>query len=109
MLDTDNNYIHSVHSHGHGDFGYGQENSSHIETIWGNLKSIKNLYYQVPSDNFILFLCEEEFRRPLSGFSDIKKCSEFMDVLNYIANMEINNLYNLDYLSQFIRKNNLFI
>ena len=22
-LDTDNNYIYSVHNHGHGDFGYG--------------------------------------------------------------------------------------
>ena len=39
-LDTDNNYIHSVHNHNHGDFGYGQERTSHIESVLGNLKSI---------------------------------------------------------------------
>ena len=104
-LDADNNYIHSVHKHGHGDFGYGQESTSHIEAAWGNLKSIiKNLYYSVPNSNFILFLHEEECRCSLSWFSDIKKWSEFMDVLNYIANMEINNLYNLDYLSSFTKR-----
>ena len=73
-----------------------------IEAVLGNPKSIiKNLYYSVPSANFILFLSKAECRRSLSGFSDIKKWTEFIDVLNYIANMGINNLYNLDYLSSF--------
>ena len=82
-LDTDNNYIHSVHNHG--EFCYGQESTSHIEAVWANLKSYyKNLYYSVSNANFILFLREAKFRRSLSGFSYFRKWSEFMNVLNIV-------------------------
>ena len=36
-LANDINYTNSPHSHGHGDFGYGLDSTSHIESVWGNL------------------------------------------------------------------------
>ena len=47
----------------------------------------------------LLFLCEEEFRRTISGFSVTSKWHEFMDVLKYIADFGIINLYSLEQLS----------
>ena len=46
-LDTYNNYIHSVHNHG--DFGYGQGSTSHIEAVWANLKSYYKKFIFSPS------------------------------------------------------------
>ena len=69
-FDEDENYTHRVRKRAKGDFGNGLESMSHIESIWGNLKSIiKNIYYSIPSNNFILFLREAEFRRSISKLS----------------------------------------
>lgn len=100
--DEYDNHNHSVHNHGYGDFGMGNESTSHIESVWGNLKNlIKNFYYSIPSTNFILFLREAEFRHSIASFSASNKWKVFTEVLNYAANIGIKNLYSLDYLSEF--------
>lgn len=43
-IDADNNYLHSVHNHGHGDFGTGYQSTSHIESVWGILKALLRIY-----------------------------------------------------------------
>ena len=53
----DSNYIHEVHIHGpQRNFGFGLHSTSHIEGIWGTLKTKKTKIYNcIPADNFILF------------------------------------------------------
>ena len=70
-------YIHSVHNHGHGDFGRGLESTSNIEQLWAHLKGIiKNIFYIIPHKQFILFLREAEFRRNIKDFNFREKWTE---------------------------------
>ena len=72
----DSGYNHSIHTHGHGDFGEGLDSSSHIEQLWQYLKQlIKEVYKIIPMNNFVLFLREAEWRRNYSKF-DSNKISE---------------------------------
>ena len=49
-----NGYEHSVHNHGHGDFGAGVDSTSHIEQLWHNLKHIIiSIYYIIPFEKYI--------------------------------------------------------
>ena len=89
-LGTDGIYHHSVRKFGHSDFGYGYESTSHIESVCGNLKNIiKRIYYPIPNNNFVLFLKEAEFRREISGFANNIKWQNFVDIMNYISNIDI--------------------
>ena len=69
LNDPSNDYVHSVHSHGHGDFCYGLDSTSHIESFWPNLKSIiKSIYTVISCENFSFFqLGEAEFRRNIKN------------------------------------------
>ena len=63
FLSNTDDYRHDRHVHGGGDFGYGLNSTSHIESIWEQLKAcIKNIYYIIPNRNILLFLREAEFR-----------------------------------------------
>ena len=104
-LRNDINYSHSTHWQDHDDFGYGLDSTSHIESIQGNLQITKKmLYYSIPNNNSILFLRESEFRRDISGLSNNDKWIEFKNVLNYINDIDIKNLYFIDYLNNFTEK-----
>ena len=50
-------YVHITHIHVHGYFGYGEESTSNIESVWANLKSyIKRIYNFIPYQNlFVIF------------------------------------------------------
>ena len=76
-------YIHSKHNHGAGDFWEGYDSTSHIESVWNQLKNyIKSMYTIIPSDNFILYLKESEFRRNINHLDFNKKILELFGVLN---------------------------
>ena len=50
--------------HGHNDFGFGNESTSHIESVWPDLKRLlSRIYVSVKSYNFIHFLKESEWRQ----------------------------------------------
>jgi len=71
-------YEHSVHNQGHGDFSEGVDSTSHIEQLWHNLKHIiTSIYYIIPSEKFVLFLREAEFRRNTKKFSSNSLIKEF--------------------------------
>ena len=73
--------------------------------MWGNLKNIiKRIYYSIQNKNFVLFLKEAEFRREISGLANNIKWQNFVDIMNYINNIEVKNLYSLDYLNKFTVK-----
>ena len=45
----DSGYTHIKFVHGGGDFGFGRESTSHIESIWSQIKAkIKDTYYTIP-------------------------------------------------------------
>ena len=97
----DSNYIHEVHIHGpQGNFGFGLHSTSHIEGIWGTLKTkITKIYNCIPADNFILFLREAEFRYILSKLDDDAKEKKIIDVFECLYNTVNFNFFDLDELN----------
>ena len=60
---NDNGYARYEHNHGSGDFGEGEESTSHSEGLWDNIKGdIISTYYSIPCKDFLYFLKEEEFK-----------------------------------------------
>ena len=68
MNRANSRYHHIVHSHASGDLGYRLESTSHIESVWANLKYLINkMYNMIPSANFYVFLKESEFRHTIGS------------------------------------------
>ena len=83
--DPSSGYAHSVHNHGHGNFGSGLDSTSHIEALWSNLKSlIKTVYTVIPKENFSLFLREAEFRRNFKKFNNNNIMKEYDEIAKYV-------------------------
>ena len=57
------------------------------------------MYYIIPSEHFILFLKEAELRRNINSFSN-EKNEEICNILNYVRDVDLENLYSEDYLNQ---------
>ena len=75
FIDNMEGYTREMHNHGGGDFGLGLSSTSHIESIWSQLKSIlKNIYYIIPHQNFNL--CWRELNGAL------KKMLLFLEIGN---------------------------
>ena len=66
--DDDNSGFHRIiHIHGHHDFCHGDESTSHIESVWSDLKRLlSKAYVVVKSENFIYFLKDCEWRKKTS-------------------------------------------
>ena len=80
-------YTHITYVHGHGQFGYGDESTSHIEQLWSVLKTIfKRIYVTIPSNYFNLFLREIEWRYLISIKNDTEKLKELLDIFDYVTN-----------------------
>ena len=62
--------------------------------------NIRNIYYVIPEDNFLLFLQESEFRSSINNFDSNKKWFELLSIINYINNRGAEDLYSLDYLAE---------
>jgi hypothetical protein len=89
-------YSRSVHIHGGGDFGIGITSTSHIESIWSQLKSIlKKIYYVIPSKNFFYFLKEAEWRVKNKNKHLDNKISEFFDNWKFISDFDNNDFINI--------------
>ena len=98
-------YIHSMHNHAAGNFGYGLDSTSHIEALWNQLKYlIKNIYYIIPSEDFVLYLREAEFRRSINELNNINKWNKLIDIFNYVRNVGIENLYSIEQLNKITDK-----
>lgn len=101
LNNIDGGYKHSINTHGHGDFGEGLDSTSHIEQLWNHLKYlIKEIYNVIPSNNFVLFLREVEWRRNYSKFDANKmpEISAFEDAAMYVYSVAGTKLYDKDYL-----------
>ena len=82
-------YIREMHINEAGDFGLGSSSTSHIESLWSQLKALlKNLYYIIPHKNFILYLREAEWRIKNKDKNINAKIKEFFDYYYTISDME---------------------
>ncbi len=89
-LDNNNSGYHRIqHLLGHHDFGYGSESTSHIESVWIDLKRLLNKFYNaVKPDNFIYFLKENERLKKLSNFSNAQKINNLIMIFNQISSTQ---------------------
>ena len=70
----DSNFRRFSHNHGGGDFGFGQESTSHIESLWYQLKAkIKEIYHLIPTKNLMHFVKEAEYRIKIKNLNPEKK------------------------------------
>ena len=73
--------------------------TSHIESIWSQLKSIlKNIYYIIPHQNFILYLREAEWRVKNKNKTLDEKIASFFAAWELVYNMKPENFENDLYL-----------
>jgi transposase-like protein len=101
LNDPDSGYEHSVHNHGHGNFGEGMDSTSHIEQLWHNIKqNITSIYKIIPSENFVLYLKESEFRRNTKKFSKVNVLTEFESICAYVYNVAGTAFYDSKFLSK---------
>ena len=59
---------------------------------------IKQIYYIIPTENFFIFIQEAEFRIKIKNFNTQSKMNEFIDIINYIKNIDLINLFIDNYL-----------
>lgn len=84
----DSGYTHIKHVHGGGDFGFGRESTSHIESIWSQIKAkIKDTYYTIPEKNILHFVREAEFKIKLKSKSGPKKIKEYFSCYEFLSNV----------------------
>ena len=63
MENSNSGYTRIPHIHGGGDFGFALESTSHIESIWSQIKSkINESYHLYPHKVFLYFVREIEFK-----------------------------------------------
>ena len=62
FIDNMDGYVREVHIHDASDLGFGINSMSHIESICSHLKAIKEIYYIITHQNFMLYLNEVEWR-----------------------------------------------
>lgn len=80
FLDNDINFTHETHNHGAGDFGLGERSTSHIESLWAEIKrEFFSIYGIIPMNNFIYFLREIEFRVIIKKQGDAEKIKPFFE------------------------------
>ena len=80
-------YIRHVHIYGHGQFGYGDESTLHIQKLWSVLKTIfRRIYVTIPCGYFNLFLREIESKYLISNKNDNEKLNELLDIFDYVSN-----------------------
>ena len=103
--EVNSGYIHSIHSHSLGNFGSGNDSTSHIEQLCAHLKLIiKKIYNIIPTNNFIYFLSEDEYRRNLSFLSLNDKWIEIFTTLSYIKNLGFDKLNSEEELKEITEK-----
>ena len=103
FIDEQQGYTREVHIHGASDFGFGVNSTSHIESIWSQLKSvIKNIYYIIPHQNFLLYLREAEWRIKNKSKSLGEKIKEFFDCWSVVYDIPDSDYISDNYLNEIV-------
>lgn len=79
-------YHHIVHILGRHDFGFGEQSTSHVESIWSDIKRLISKYYvTVKPTNFIYYAKEIEWRKKVSKLYNSAKLANLKEILNHIS------------------------
>ena len=86
MNSFNSGYRRIIHIHGNHDFGYGAEATSHVESVWGDMKQkLRAFNVAVKSDNFILFGKEMEFKKKIARKNNDEIIKKLQFIFNHIA------------------------
>ena len=96
----DSGYQHLTFMHINGIFGQGIQSTSHIEAIWGIIKSkIKSIYNVIPHKNFMKFVREAEYRYKVKDKTGMDKIKEFFDCYRLTENVSDVKFPNVGFIS----------
>lgn len=91
-----------IHIHGHHDFDHGDDSTSHIESVWSDLKRLlSRAYVAGKSENLIFFLKECEWSKKNSHLNFSDKIKNLQEIFIHIANIVENNLFTKEELIDF--------
>ena len=100
MDQANSGYRRFPHIHGQNDFGHGVESTSHIESIWGQLKDvISSIYKSIPCINFLYFVREAEWRIKKKNLSYEEKLDDFFEMYNTVMGIDEEFIYDSDFLN----------
>ena len=103
FIDQLQGYTREVHIHGAADFGYGINSTSHIESIWSQLKAvIKSIYYIIPHQNFLFYLRDAEWRIKNKTKNLEEKIKEFFACWTLTYNMDPSDFISDNYLNELL-------
>ena len=104
MENHNSGYTRIVHIHGGGDFGFSLESTSHIESIWEQIKSkIKESYHLYPHKVFLYFVREIEFKIRIRNLTYNVKIKKFFEI--YDLSKSIDDKYLLFDNNSFLNEN----
>ena len=80
FLDNVINFTQEIYNQGDGDLGLDKRSTSHIESLWAEIKrEFFSIYGIIPMNNFIYFLREIEFRVIIKKQSYDEKLKTFFE------------------------------
>ena len=95
-------YNHITHVYASGNFGLDISSTSHIESIWAQIKgNIKKTHNVIPNKNFMSFEREQEYKLKIKKLGMDAKIKYFFDTYETINNVEDKAFIELDDL--FVR------
>lgn len=78
-------YLHIKHIHGAGAFRWGAQSTSHIESIWAQIKAkIKETYHAIPNTYILHYVKEAEYKISLRNKSAQEKIKDFFDINKFL-------------------------
>ena len=82
-------YTHIKYNHGAGSFGFGIQSTSHIESIWSQIKAkIKATYITIPHKKILHFVREAEYKILLKKCGDNdSKIKDFFECYTFLYNV----------------------
>ena len=85
MNNPHSGYNRIIHIHGNRDFWFGEESTSHIKSVWGDIKRILiGIYTAVRPENIVFLIKECEIRKKVSCLSSSGKLFKLQEIFNHI-------------------------
>ena len=86
-LDSINSdFIHLTYIHASNAFGEGIQSTSHVESLWVEIKNeIKYTYKMIPSTNLLYFIKEAEWKIKTKSLNYGDKLDDFFDMYNLVG------------------------